>query len=69
MKKEQERLLLEGKLQILLEEHRDLDEAVQRMSESGATDMLRLQRIKKRKLALKDQISFIRRQLIPDILA
>ena len=69
MKKQQQRLLLEGKLQILMEEHRDLDEAVERMAESGVSDMLRLQRLKKRKLMLKDEIAKIKRMLVPDILA
>ena len=63
------RLLLEARLQLLLEEHRDLDDAVQIMSDSDSVDLLRLQRMKKRKLALKDEIISIRRQLVPDILA
>ena len=51
----------------LREEHRDLDEAIARMAGDPRVDQLRLTRMKKRKLKLKDWIAFLESQLIPDI--
>ncbi|RPH92325.1 MAG: DUF465 domain-containing protein [Lysobacterales bacterium] len=51
----------------LREEHRDLDEAIARLSETPSVDQLRLTRLKKRKLKLKDWISHLESQLIPDL--
>jgi hypothetical protein len=48
-------------------EHRDLDDVISRLSQSPAQDQLQLQRLKKRKLYLKDQIAMMERQLTPDI--
>ncbi len=48
-------------------EHRDLDEIVTRLSEDPCVDQLQLTRLKKRKLLLKDQISRLKSQLIPDL--
>lgn len=48
-------------------EHRDLDEAIHRMAEAPAVDQLRLRRLKKRKLLLKDAIARIESSLIPDL--
>lgn len=48
-------------------EHRDLDDVISRLSQSPAQDQLQLQRLKKRKLYLKDQITMLERQLTPDI--
>jgi len=48
-------------------EHRDLDTAIELLSISPTTDALQLQRLKKRKLQLKDQIIQLKMQLIPDI--
>ncbi len=48
-------------------EHRDLDEAIIRFSQDPYPDQLRLTRMKKRKLMLKDQIERLKSQLIPDI--
>ena len=48
-------------------EHRDLDDVISRLSQSAAQDQLQLQRLKKRKLYLKDQIALLERQLTPDI--
>ncbi|MCE2871835.1 MAG: YdcH family protein [Oxalobacteraceae bacterium] len=48
-------------------EHRDLDTAIESLSVSPTVDALQLQRLKKRKLQLKDQIIQLKMQLIPDI--
>ena len=48
-------------------EHRDLDDVISQLSHSPAQDQLQLQRLKKRKLFLKDQIALLERQLTPDI--
>jgi hypothetical protein len=48
-------------------EHRDLDDVISRLSHSSAQDQLQLQRLKKRKLFLKDQITVLERHLEPDI--
>jgi hypothetical protein len=48
-------------------EHRDLDTAIELLNESLTVDALQLQRLKKRKLQLKDQIIQLKMQLIPDI--
>jgi hypothetical protein len=63
---------LQRKLIELREEHRDLDQAIAAMNEPGAADsanQVRVQRLKKRKLALKDQIAQIESALLPDIIA
>ena len=48
-------------------EHRDLDDVISRLSVNPIQDQLQLQRLKKRKLYLKDQIALLERQLTPDI--
>jgi hypothetical protein len=53
----------------LQREHRDLDDVIARLVHSGTVDMLQVQRLKKRKLALKDQIARLESQLLPDIIA
>lgn len=50
-------------------EHRDLDEVIQNLENLGNFDQLKLSRLKKRKLMLKDQISNLRDNLLPDIIA
>ena len=50
-------------------EHRDLDTVIVRLSEQGKVDQLQLQRLKKRKLMLKDEISWLESRLIPDNIA
>jgi len=49
------------------EEHRDLDEAISRLSEDSSVDQLQLRRMKKRKLKLKDWIAYLQSKLIPDL--
>jgi hypothetical protein len=60
---------LKAKLGALRSEHRDLDEVIARVGELAPFDQLQLQRLKKRKLALKDQISKLESELLPDIIA
>ena len=50
-------------------EHRDLDDVISRLCVNPIQDQLQLQRLKKRKLFLKDQIALLERQLTPDISA
>ena len=57
------------KLATLQTEHRDLDDVIDRLIRSPMHDQLQLQRLKKRKLVLKDQIATIEAQLVPDIIA
>ncbi len=61
--------MLRIRLGVLLREHRDLDEAVHALEATGRPDQLTLRRLKKQKLALKDQIVRVEDQLIPDIIA
>ena len=65
---EEERDLHE-QLARLLQEHRDLDTAIEALQDSPGSDLLQVQRLKKRKLYLRDRISFIEDQLTPDIIA
>jgi hypothetical protein len=61
---------LQRKLVELREEHRDLDQAIAALSEPAEpANQVRIQRLKKRKLALKDQIAQIESALLPDIIA
>jgi hypothetical protein len=57
------------RLEVLRREHRDLDEAISALEETGRPDQLTLRRLKKQKLFLKDQIVKIEDMLIPDIIA
>jgi len=57
------------KLADLRSEHRDLDEIIAQVTETAPFDQLQVQRLKKRKLALKDQISQLESKLVPDIIA
>ena len=61
--------VLQIELEVLKQEHRDLDEAVLALEERGIRDQLTIQRLKKKKLALKDKISVIEERLTPDIIA
>src|SRR5689334_23322615 len=60
---------LQAELARLQQEHRDLDAAIDALHQSPAPDLLRLQRMKKRKLLLRDRIAFIEDQITPDIIA
>jgi hypothetical protein len=60
---------IKAKLEALKSEHRDLDEVIERLLEKPPFDQLQLQRLKKRKLGLKDQIIKLESRLIPDIIA
>ena len=58
-----------AKLAQLTQEHRDLDAAIEALSQGGSADLLQLSRLKKRKLQLKDEITEINNGLLPDIIA
>jgi len=60
---------LESELARLHQEHRDLDAAIDALHQSPAPDLLRLQRLKKRKLLLRDRIAFIEDQITTEIIA
>ena len=60
---------LRAQLARLLQEHRDLDAAIEALQGAPGSDILQVQRLKKRKLYLRDRISFIEDQLTPDIIA
>ena len=60
---------LKARIAALKSEHRDLDEAIARLSDTVPINRLHLQRLKKRKLALKDLILKLEAKLLPDIIA
>lgn len=60
---------LKARLEMLRQQHRDLDTAIQSLADTGTSDQLQLRRLKKMKLTLKDQIQSVENQLIPDIIA
>jgi hypothetical protein len=60
---------LKTQLERLRQEHRDLDAAIEALQTVPGSDILRVQRLKKRKLVLRDRITFIEDQLTPDIIA
>ncbi len=68
MTKEDE-IELRAQLARLRQEHRDLDAAISALQDSPGSDILQVQRLKKRKLVLRDRISHIEDQLTPDIIA
>ena len=61
--------VLQIELDVLKQEHRDLDQAVMALEERSIRDQLTIQRLKKKKLALKDKIAVIEDRLTPDIIA
>jgi hypothetical protein len=66
---EDEKDQIRARLHQLEVEHHDLDDIIGRLAADVAQDRLQLQRLKKRKLLLKDQIARLRTRLIPDIIA
>jgi hypothetical protein len=60
---------LKAKLAELELEHRDLDDVINTLTQQPDFDQIKVSRLKKRKLALKDQITTLRGRLIPDIIA
>lgn len=66
---EEEETAIRAQLARLRQEHRDLDAAIAAMTDAGRGDPIRIQRLKKQKLALKDRIARLEDQLLPDIIA
>ena len=66
---EEEKAQIRQRLTALEVEHHDLDDVIGRLVVDRSQDQLQLQRLKKRKLLLKDQIQRLRARLIPDIIA
>jgi hypothetical protein len=64
-----ERVTLERELQVVEQEHRDMDAAIAALEAQEHRDQLQIQRLKKRKLYLKDRIVLISGKLRPDIIA
>ena len=60
---------LQRQLAELESEHRDLDEVISRLSDGTPINQLQIQRLKKRKLNLKDEITRLHAKLLPDIIA
>lgn len=58
---------LRKQLAVLRQEHRDLDDAIERLSETLYVNELQIRRLKKRKLQLRDFIARLESQLIPDL--
>ena len=61
--------VLSVELEFFRQEHRDLDQAITALSNSATTDRLMIQRLKKKKLQLKDKIKRLEDRLTPDIIA
>jgi hypothetical protein len=66
---DEERAALEAEASRLREEHRDLDAAIDALELVSKSDQLQIQRLKKRKLFLRDRLSFLEDTLTPDIIA
>lgn len=64
-----ERVEAEQKLVELRIEHRDLDEVITRLAETVDLNEVQLRRLKKRKLALKDQIAKLESAMVPNLIA
>jgi hypothetical protein len=60
---------LRARLDALRSEHRDLDAAIGALTDTPMPDQLRLARLKKRKLRLRDEIALVEDQIVPDIIA
>jgi len=61
--------VIERRIQVLRQEHGDLESAIEALQAAPAVDQLQIARIKKRKLRLKDEITMLEDMLIPDIIA
>ncbi len=66
---EQDESELKTQLERLRQEHRDLDAAIEALHNAPGSDLLQVQRLKKRKLHLRDRIIQVEDQLTPDIIA
>ena len=66
---EEEKAQIRSRLHELELEHYDLNDVIAKLARDPAQDRIQLQRLKKRKLILKDQIQRLRARLIPDIIA
>ncbi|KAF0229527.1 MAG: hypothetical protein FD175_1865 [Beijerinckiaceae bacterium] len=66
---DEERQALEAELHRLNIEHRDLDAAIAALEQLGSFDQLQIQRLKKRKLFLRDRVAAVSDRLTPDIIA
>jgi hypothetical protein len=62
-------IILFKRLEILKEKHRQLDESIDQVANAQLTDQLQLMRLKKERLALRDQISRLEEEMYPDIIA
>ncbi len=60
---------IRNKVAELRTEHRDLDDVINRLTEDSGYNQVQVQRLKKRKLAIKDQITHLESQNLPDIIA
>ena len=60
---------MKDKLSELRTEHRDLDDVIGRLTDDGSYNQVQVQRLKKRKLSIKDQILAIENDILPDIIA
>ncbi len=65
----EERAAIVAQIERLREEHRDLDAAIEALSEAGQGDRLQIQRLKKRKLLLRDKLTLLEDLITPDIIA
>jgi len=60
---------IQRRLEALRTEHRDLDTAIEALGQTGSADQLQLARLKKRKLRLRDEMTLLEDELVPDIIA
>ena len=60
---------MQSELSRLKQEHRDLDAAIEALERMANGDQLQVQRLKKRKLVLRDRMSYLEDQITPDIIA
>jgi hypothetical protein len=60
---------IQKKLFDLRNEHRDLDEVISQLTQKDSYNQIKVQRLKKRKLSIKDQILTIEKNILPDIIA